>query len=268
MFRCPICQSEMAFENGASLICDKGHCFDLSKVGHINLLPKQVKTPYSKELFESRRRVFAAGFYDKVVDKLEEMIAQHVADKKINILDAGCGEGFFTTKLIERHDAKRQIFAVDIEKEAVMMAARQALSAKCFVGDLANIPLQRNTIDIILNIFSPASYEEFSRVLTTNGLVVKVVPHEFYLAELRNSAKDQLSSGEYSNAQVVDLFRENMDVLAMQRVTYTLPLSQALLADFMAMTPMMFNVDLDKINLEAITHITIDVEVLVGKCKT
>jgi len=267
LFRCPICKSNMGFQNGASLVCENRHCFDLSKTGYINLLQKQVKTPYSKELFESRRRVFSAGFYDKIIDKLEEIIAKHVANKEVTLLDAGCGEGFFTTQLTKDSDGKRHVFAVDIEKDAVIMAARQAPLVKCFVGDLANLPLQANAIDVILNIFSPACYEEFGRVIKGNGIVVKVVPQKNYLLELRNSAKGQLSRDEYSNVQVLALFEENMDVLEVQRVTYTLPLLESQLADFIAMTPMMFNVDKESMDLEAITEITIDVDVLVGKLR-
>jgi len=263
IFRCPICKSEMRFVNRASLICANRHCFDLSKYGYINFLQKQVKTPYNKELFESRRRVFTAGFYDKIIDTLEEIISEQTTDKGIRILDAGCGEGFFTTQL-EKTTVKRHIFAVDIEKEAILLASRQAASTKFFVGDLANIPLQNRVIDVILNIFSPASYEEFGRVLTGDGIVIKVVPNKNYLIELREGAKAQLSNSGYSNEQVVKLFKEKMNVIEGKRLSYTLPVSQAQLVDFVAMTPMMFGVDKGKVEIDAITQITIDVDVLVG----
>jgi len=264
-FCCSICQNDMTFQKGASLVCMKGHCFDLSKYGYINFLQKQTKTPYNKELFESRRRVFEAGFYDDVINKIEDLIKQHASKSNGRLLDAGCGEGFFTNRLAD--DLGYQVFAADIEKEAIKIGARAGSSAKFFVGDLAKLPLQTSIVDVIVNIFSPASYEEFHRVLTEDGLVIKVVPNEHYLVELREGAKDQLSGERYSNHQVINLFETNLQALYHQRLTYTLPLTAEQRSDFMAMTPMMFHVDRTKVDLDAIQTITIDVDVLVGKVK-
>ena len=33
-----------------------------------------------------------------------------------------------------------------------------------FVGDLAQLPLREHSIDVILDIFSPANYQEFGRL--------------------------------------------------------------------------------------------------------
>ena len=35
-----------------------------------------------------------------------------------------------------------------------------------FVGDLAQLPLREHSIDVILDIFSPANYQEFGRLLS------------------------------------------------------------------------------------------------------
>ena len=269
MFKCPICKQNMAFPSTASLVCENRHCFDLSKYGYINFLQKQPKSAYSKELFESRRRVFEGGFYNELVDVIDSMICTYAgSDSVINILDAGCGEGFFTSKLVDTSNGTmRNMFAIDIEKEAIVMAARFANNVKCFVGDLSNIPLKDDTIDIVLNIFSPANYDEFFRVLRGDGIVIKVVPSKDYLVELRESAKGQITDGEYSNELVLNLFGEKLGVVDMKKVTYTLPLSKAQAADFVTMTPLMMNVNKAKIDLTKISEITIDVDILVGRVK-
>ena len=35
---CPVCGEKLS-ENGRSLVCKKGHSFDLAKSGYVNLLP-------------------------------------------------------------------------------------------------------------------------------------------------------------------------------------------------------------------------------------
>src|SRR5699024_11433583 len=57
------------------------------------------------------------------------------------------------------------------------------------VGDLANTPIGDGSCQVILNIFSPANYMEFKRVLAPNGLVEKVVPRANYLKELRSEER-------------------------------------------------------------------------------
>ncbi|MCL2560092.1 MAG: methyltransferase domain-containing protein [Turicibacter sp.] len=216
-------------------------------------------------MFESRRRIFTAGFYDQLTAALAEIIAAYAPEGVINVLDAGCGEGFFTTQLSGGSKAARNVFAVDIEKEAVKLAARFATGAKCFVADLAQLPLQTGTMDVVINVFSPARYEEFGRVLKRGGLIVKVVPQAFYLAELRDVVKGQLAKGAYSNADVLALFEKNLDVLAVRRVRYTLPVTSEQVADFAGMTPMLFHLDSEQVNLGAVSEMTIDVDVLVGR---
>src|SRR5699024_11259625 len=74
---------------------------------------------------------------------------------------------------------------LDVSKEGVIMAAKNYKDTIWLVGDLANTPIGDGSCQVILNIFSPANYMEFKRVLAPNGLVVKVVPRANYLKELR-----------------------------------------------------------------------------------
>lgn len=56
-----------------------------------------------------------------------------------------------------------------------------------FVADLANLPIADQSVAVIMNILSPANYQEFKRVLVDDGLIIKVVPRSDYLAELREA---------------------------------------------------------------------------------
>lgn len=55
--------------------------------------------------------------------------------------------------------------------------------APWFVADLKRLPVQNAAADVVLNVFSPADYGEFRRVLTPDGELLKVVPGPDYLLE-------------------------------------------------------------------------------------
>lgn len=63
---------------------------------------------------------------------------------------------------------------------------------KWFVTDLSKIPLKDGSMDCILDIFSPAHYKEFQRLLSPNGYVVKVIPTKNHLREIRTKVQAHL----------------------------------------------------------------------------
>ena len=52
IFICPLCHGTVSFENVNSIICEKKHCFDLSKYGYINFLPNQKKQNTQKSFLK------------------------------------------------------------------------------------------------------------------------------------------------------------------------------------------------------------------------
>lgn len=259
MFRCPVCRSDMAFRDENGIVCGAGHCFDLSKRGYINFAPHQVTAKYTKEMFESRRLVFQSGFYNPLLENIEQLIDKYMPGApNISVLDAGCGEGFFTRELL---NGARTMFAVDIVKDAVTLAARESREAFWIVGDLSNIPIRENSVDIVLNILAPANYGEFSRVIKSGGVLIKVVPDGGYLTELRERA----GVGEYSNERVLRHLGENVKILENLRLKYRMPASAQQVESFVKMTPMMFGVNASAISTDGIDGVTVDVDIIVGE---
>ncbi|MFX3695337.1 rRNA (guanine-N1)-methyltransferase, partial [Streptococcus suis] len=70
---------------------------------------------------------------------------------------------------------------------------------KCFVCVLTKLPIQDKTIDGIMDIFSPANYQEFAIVLKAGGAILKLVPGTNHLKQHRQLAKDQLRKETYDN---------------------------------------------------------------------
>ncbi|MGE8035047.1 SAM-dependent methyltransferase [Lysinibacillus sp. KCTC 33748] len=256
LFACPICQESMdVFEQGR-LVCSSNHSFDIAKQGYINMLTHGAVSKYNKELFESRKAVIDSGIYDVVEDKIGELIANAET-----VLDTGCGEGSHLARImVKKHGIG---IGIDIAKEGILAASRHYPEQMWCVGDLAKSPFARSSFDAILNILSPANYEEFKRLLTHNGCVVKVVPQSGYLHELRAQLYADSTKESYSNEQIVARFKESFTDVSVERITYTVPLAKELVPALLEMTPMGWHKK-EGSNI-LLNEITIDVDVLVGR---
>ncbi|MDU4891739.1 MAG: methyltransferase domain-containing protein [Clostridium sp.] len=265
MFICPICQSKMNFSNYNSIVCGKRHCFDLSKHGYINFIPNQQQTKYTKDLFESRRYIFEEGFYKPLEDNIKKIIKQYLdTSKALKMLDVGCGEGFYSRGLSASIN-NLDIYAMDNAKDAIILGAKKEQKIKWFIGDLSNIPLKSNSMDLLLNIFTPSNYSEFTRILKSDGYLIKVVPGANYLKELRECAANQLANQKYSNESVIDYFANHMNCEEVLNLTYKMAVTKENIDNFLKMTPMMFNVDKEKLFVDDINKITLDFTIIVGK---
>lgn len=258
-FQCPVCKSGMMIEDDGRIHCSQNHSFDIAKQGYVNFLTKHVQSMYSKELFESRREIIQSGLYNRV----HEMIAELITSNINNILDAGCGEGSHLAKICEKLERHIVSVGIDISKEGIITAAKyNDLNIWC-VGDLANSPFQEQTFDCILNFLSPANYEEFKRLLTPGGKVIKVVPQEGYLQQLRKQAFTSTDKEQYSNEKTVRLFKEQFSKVDIKRITYTLPLEETHVPKLLEMTPLGWHVG--NIDTTKVQEITIDLDVLIGE---
>ena len=263
-FACPICQENLTLVE-TSLKCDNRHSFDLAKFGYVNLAP-QIKQSanYDKENFQNRQQILEAGLYQAILEGISDILATNPSAK--TILDIGCGEGFYSRKLQEAHPDKT-FYAFDISKDSVQIAAKSEpnWAVNWFVGDLARLPIKDTSMDILLDIFSPANYGEFRRVLSKNGILIKVIPTENHLKEIRQLAQDQLTKKDYSNQDIKEHFQEHFSIQSSQIASLTKPITAEQRQALLSMTPLLFHVDQSKIDWSQLTEITIEAEILVGK---
>ena len=263
-FACPICQENLTLVEG-SLKCNNRHSFDLAKFGYVNLAP-QIKQSanYDKENFQNRQQILEAGFYQAILEAISDLLAN--SENTETILDIGCGEGFYSRKLQENHPDKT-FYAFDISKDSVQIAAKSEpnWAVNWFVGDLARLPIQDASMDILLDIFSPANYGEFRRVLSKDGILIKVIPTENHLKEIRQRVQDQLTNKDYSNQDIKNHFQEHFTILSSQTASLTKTITAEQLQALLSMTPLLFHVDQSKIDWSQLTEITIEAEILVGK---
>ncbi|HHG6316852.1 TPA: putative RNA methyltransferase [Streptococcus pneumoniae] len=263
-FACPICQENLTLLETNFKCCNR-HSFDLAKFGYVNLAP-QIKQSanYDKENFQNRQQILEAGFYQAILDAVSDLLAS--SKTTTTILDIGCGEGFYSRKLQESHSEKT-FYAFDISKDSVQIAAKSEpnWAVNWFVGDLARLPIKDANMDILLDIFSPANYREFRRVLSKDGILIKVIPTENHLKEIRQRVQDQLTNKEYSNQDIKEHFQEHFTILSSQTASLTKTITAEQLQALLSMTPLLFHVDQSKIDWSQLTEITIEAEILVGK---
>lgn len=123
-------------------------------------------------------------------------------------LDAGCGEGYFSRELARR-GAKR-VHAVDACVELVAAARADPRPAiACHVADVAALPLQDSSVDVVVANRLPHSltapgerFCEFARVLRPGGLLVSLSLHPCYYTA-RDSQKAVPTVEEYFGGRTV-----------------------------------------------------------------
>ena len=199
ILKCPVCNLSLK-KYEKQYVCLNNHSYDIASKGHINLLlanQKKTKDPGdSKEMMEGRRDFLNKGYYHTFSEALNEVIISNIHGDNVNILDAGCGEGYFLSRLKEAIYKKEtnytknkefNFFGIDISKAAVTYATKRDKKINFIVGSNFNLPIMSNSIDIIIRNFAPSDEVELKRVLKDNGKLVVVTPgiqHLYGLKEI------------------------------------------------------------------------------------
>ena len=230
LFRCPLCGGGLSLAGG-SLTCVRRHTFDLAAKGYANLAPGGSGF-YGAPLFAARRAVFARGFFTP----LYEALNARASGRKGLWLDAGCGEGS-GLRLAGESAALRA--GVDLAKDGIQLAASGAADGIVWlVADLARLPLADGTVEVLLNVLSPANYAEFTRVLAPGGMLMKVIPGDDYLRELRAALYGGTDREAHSADGTAEAFRRAYPGGTSERVRYTFRAEPDLLVLLADMTPL------------------------------
>ena len=170
LFICPLCGGALE-RNEKSYICPLGHSYDVSAEGYVHLLPankKHSKLPGDdKNMVRARSRFLSGGFYQPLQSVLSALVLELSSDSPA-ILDSGCGEGYYTQGIFDAltRAGKAPLAAgIDISKEAVRLAAKRLKNAEFAVASAYHLPLADESVDFVINCFSPLCVSEFKRVI-------------------------------------------------------------------------------------------------------
>ena len=194
VFCCPVCGAALTRKD-RSLCCTAGHSFDLAKEGYVNLLPANYRHSASpgddREMVTARTRFLDGGWYAPLREKLCAL-AEQVSGPAPVLLDAGCGEGYYTAALDETvQRLGGRTAGVDLSKSAARKAAKRCPSAEIAVSSVYRLPVPAASVDLLINCFSPLATEEFARVLKPGGYFLYVVPGAKHLWELKSILYDE-----------------------------------------------------------------------------
>mgnify|MGYP000376721021 CR=1 FL=1 len=198
-WQCPLCGEPLTGDT--ALKCGRNHSFDRAKEGYWHLLPVQsmrTKAPGdSKEMVAARRAFLNAGYYGIFGRALGELClaygAAAGADMPLHLLDAGCGEGYYTegvSKALAQADLQMETYGVDISKSAADAAAKRCPNAHFAVGSVYHLPVADRCCDMLMTIFAPYCGEEYHRVLHKGGTMLMVIPGQQHLWGLKEAIYD------------------------------------------------------------------------------
>jgi 23S rRNA (guanine745-N1)-methyltransferase len=194
-FCCPVCGADLT-DRGKSLGCENLHSFDRAKSGYVNLLLSQQRKDKrhgdDKRMVAARRDFLNKGYYRPLLTGVSDAVKKY-AQSDFTILDAGCGECYFTAGVcreLQGAGVRCEILAVDISKEALHAGAARCRDLKLAVASVFRLPVKDASCEIFLSLFAPCCGPEFFRVLKQGGILIRAVPLEKHLWSLKKAVYD------------------------------------------------------------------------------
>jgi len=192
---CPVCGSLLVKEE-RSFVCENRHSFDIARQGYVNLLTVQQKHSLApgdtREQVLSRRSFLEEGHYAPIANALINAARKNGATGEI--LDVGCGEGYYSTRLAKA--LALPLTGLDISKEAVRCAAAKYKDAQWLCATAAHIPVPDGAAGVVTSLFALTLPEEYRRVIAPGGLYFQVLAAQDHLLGLKNIIYDQLNFKE------------------------------------------------------------------------
>ncbi len=260
--RCPVCSAALEFgNNGKSLVClgeRKKHCYDFSSSGYINFAPpSQSHSGDSKEAVRARTAFLNSGFYAPICEAVKDAVSQYASGL---VVDAGCGEGYYSSALAEVVEG---VIGFDLSKFGVETAAKRTKggdNAFFGVAGIYDMPITMDCADGVVSIFAPCATEEFMRVLKKKGVLVVACAGKNHLLGLKEAIYDTT----YENTEREDM-PIDMTLISEKKVSYEIKLEEnKTITDLFYMTPYYYRTgEKDMEKLKRLESLTTPVDILV-----
>jgi 23S rRNA (guanine745-N1)-methyltransferase len=269
MFRCPVCKSDLVAEE-KRYICANNHAFDIARQGYVNLLlssQRPSKAPGdSAEMIADRRAFLDTGHYQPLRERVLERLAQlqQRTQHTQQILDLGCGEGYYTAAFAR---AQRTVYALDISKPALAIAARRTREITWCIGTSRALPFHDRSLDVVINIFCRPHVSETQRVLREHGTLLLVGPGAQHLRELRDVLYDNVKLDDSHTAPA--LLNEGFTLAHSETLHYRFTLEGMAIGQLARMTPHYWRAPAERrALLDKLETLTLQAEFIVQEFQT
>lgn len=130
-----------------------------------------------------KKNIFQKYWHSKRIKKIKSELPQDLGI----LLDAGCHGGFLTKELIKNKKLKN-LYGIDISKEAVVFIKKKIPNGKFKVASIEKLPFKTQSFDTVFcfevleHIENPQKgIKEIKRVLKKNGTSLILVPTDNFL---------------------------------------------------------------------------------------
>ncbi|MGN1090849.1 MAG: putative RNA methyltransferase [Huintestinicola sp.] len=271
-FVCPVCREGLEKKNN-SFVCKSGHCFDIAAKGYVNLLLSNrmnAKLPGDNKLMVNARAEFLGkGYYSHLSHEMCKAVNRYFTGGVI--LDAGCGEGYYTENIYgaaKEKYADTVLLGIDISKFACAHAARRFKgddSCTVAAASIFHIPMDDDSADMAVTMFAPFCREEFVRVIKKGGMLIMAIPAKEHLMSLKAAIYDE----PYEN-EVGDYDIEGFEFIESRKICRSIYIDNSKdIQSLFAMTPYYYKTGVEgHKRARALTELETDAafEVLVYRC--
>ena len=190
IYKCPKCAEPLKATNSQTnriFACANNHTFDIAKEGYVNLHlveKKNSKNPGDDtEMMKSRQAFLNCGYYGFLASALSQIIKGIATDAPLNLLDIGCGEGYYLSEVSKQFESPH-LAGIDISKSGIRLAAKRKFGSQLAVASAFDLPFFNHTFNIALSIFAPICPRESARILKPGGHLIMVGPGPKHLEGL------------------------------------------------------------------------------------
>jgi len=116
-------------------------------------------------------------------------------------------------------------------------------------------------------VLAPANIAEFHRVLHREGLLLKVVPMERHLAELRTALYERPRERPCGDEGVLGELASLFTIRDQRRLTYTTQLPPGLLPDLVRMTPLFWKAKRERVHAladQGLPEVAVDLSLILA----
>lgn len=184
--------------NARTLVCPRGHSYDVARRGYVNLLQPHDRRSRAagdtKAAVDARARLLAAGIGRTIVDAFARTAATLDIPDDAVVVDLGSGSGDALAAVAALHSARAgdttaariDRIGIDLSTAAAEHAARRFPALTWVVANAdRRVPLVDGSVGVVLSLHARRNPAECARILAPNGFLLIAVPAHDDLAELR-----------------------------------------------------------------------------------